>query len=1147
MFIQRLHKRFKLSQEYKDIEALLDKSKDATFAVSQSARPLLLASLWSHNPKPCVYVVSGEEHADRVARILSSWLGRQYVFRYPDRKDMPWSDAEPDGAVIGARMRAIYELEQGNPCVVVASAHALLRRVPPVGTKFFEPINFTIGDEIPFDDVAAMLIDRGYVHIDAASTPGSFYVHGDAIDIFPAQATNPVRIEFFGDEIDRIRSVVVSTGQTIQDLESVKVLPASECSLTDKTVASARRALYSLAQEEAKIAQDLELIEQKAQDYTLDKYLPQLYGSTSNPLDHISKDTLVCLAEPRALFDDCLRGYEDIVAQAENNRVEVEGLFTAPTQMDFGSQQRLSFVSLMRSGTKADASLQVRQPAIAGGDTKLINRIQELTSSDQAVCFAVPDRGAREHLEERLLDEKIPFVESLMGDKENLTSILDLEAKIPSLQSGVVTFTDIDIPAGSVIPSAHLAVLSVADLQSRHARHGQVKRIDPTEVTFPYKPGDYVVHAIHGIALFTGIVRQDIAGKERDYFLLEYAAGDKLYVPFEQVDKLSRYVGPDSKSPRLTRLNTADWSRAITKARKSAKKLAFDLVDLYTRRSTVLGHSFMPDTPSQDEMEMSFGYDLTKDQSTALQDIKADMESNKPMDRLLCGDVGFGKTEIALRSAFKCTEDNRQVMVLCPTTILAEQHYETFYKRFAPFEKRVAVLSRFVTPAKQRKILEEFASGKIDVLIGTHKLLSSEVNPYNLGLVIVDEEQKFGVQHKEQLKNMREQVDFLTLSATPIPRTMQMALSGVRDMSMIMTPPPGRKPVEVFVGEYDPDVVADAIRRETQNGGQVYYVFNRVNAIDIAYEKVHAIVPEARIGIAHGQMSARQVEDVMMQFEAGDIDVLIATTIIESGIDNPRSNTLIIEDSQRLGLAQLYQLKGRVGRGHRQAYAYFMFPEAIPLTEEATERLTAINEYQDLGSGMKIAMRDLEIRGAGSLMGAEQHGNLSSVGFDLFTQMLTEAVSEARGEIADLDAPEVQINLPADFYLSEEYLPDVDKRVLVYRKLACAPDLRYIDEVEAELIKSNGELPLPAANLFNRARIRVRAQRLGVSNISIFDSHRIMYTGIEVPKELVAKMKDKKAIIYPQTKKLAYPYYADRNEVVTLALTVLEAIGGDDE
>ncbi len=1148
MFIHRLHKRFKLSDEYSLIEAELDRGNDATFALSQSARPLMIASLWSHRPRPCVVVVSGEEHADRVARILSSWVGREYVFRYPERKDLPWSDIPCDGSTIGARMRAIYELEKGNPCIVVASAHALLRRVPPVGTRYFEPLQFTIGDEVAFDSIGSILIEKGYAHLEQATEPGSFCVHGDAVDIFPAQATNPVRIEFFGDEIDRIRSVVVSTGQTIQDLESIKVLPAREYAFTDATVTNARKALYSAAQEESKVAADLELIIQRAQDPTLEKYLPELYGHTANPLDHIASDALICLAEPRALFDDCLRSFEEISAKADAAHINIEKLYTSPAAMDFGKQQRLSLASLMRSGSKATASLQIRQPAIAGSDSKLMNRIQELLSSNQAVCFAVPDRGAREHLKERLLDEKIPFVESLMGDKENRTSILEGDSTDPpTLQSGVVTFTDIDIPAGSVIPSARVSVLSVADLQSRHAKHGQVKRIDPTEVSFPYKPGDYVVHAIHGIAQFNSIVRQDIAGKERDYFLLEYAAGDKLYVPFEQVDKLSRYVGPDSKSPRLTRLNTADWSRAVNKARKSAKKLAFDLVDLYTRRSTVLGHSFMPDTPSQDEMEMSFGYDLTKDQSSAMIDIKSDMESNKPMDRLLCGDVGFGKTEIALRAAFKCTEDNRQVMVLCPTTILAEQHYETFFKRFAPFEKKVAVLSRFVTPAKQRKTLQEFAEGKVDVLVGTHKLLSSEVNPYNLGLVIVDEEQKFGVQHKEQLKNMREQVDFLTLSATPIPRTMQMALSGVRDMSLIMTPPPGRKPVEVYVGEYNPDVVADAIRREIEEGGQVYYVFNRVNAIDFAFERVHEIVPEARIGIAHGQMSARQVEDIMMQFEAGDIDVLIATTIIESGIDNPRSNTLIIEDSHRLGLAQLYQLKGRVGRGHRQAYAYFMFPETIPLTEEATERLTAINEYQELGSGMKIAMRDLEIRGAGSLMGAEQHGNLSSVGFDLFTQMLTEAVSEARGEVADLEAPEVQINLPADFYLSEEYVPDVDKRVLVYRKLACAPDLRYIEECEQEIVKHYGELPQPALNLFNRARIRVRGQRLGVSNISIFDTHRIMITGIEIPKDLVSKMKAQKAIIYPQTKKLAWPYYSNQDEVVSLTLSLLEMVGGDDE
>ena len=634
-----------------------------------------------------------------------------------------------------------------------------------------------------------------------------------------------------------------------------------------------------------------------------------------------------------------------------------------------------------------------------------------------------------------------------------------------------------------------------------------------------------MVHATHGIALFSEIVRQEVGGKERDYFMLEYAGGDKLYVPLEQVDRITRYVGPDGDNPRLTRLNTADWSRATTKARKSAKKLAFDLVDLYTRRSSITGFAFGPDSASQIEMEESFPYDETRDQLDAIADIKSDMESTKPMDRLLCGDVGFGKTEVALRAAFKCVDGGRQVMVLCPTTILAQQHYETFFERFAPFSVEVEVLSRFRTPAQQRRALAAFAEGKVDVLIGTHRLLSADVNPHELGLVIIDEEQRFGVQHKEQLKNMREQIDVLTLSATPIPRTMQMAMSGVRDMSLITTPPTGRRPVAVHVGEYDPDVVSAAIRLEIGRGGQVYYVSNRVKTIDDAVERVLEAAPEARIGVAHGKMSPREVEDVMVQFATKKIDVLIATTIVESGIDNSSANTLIIEDSQRLGLAQLYQLKGRVGRSATQAYAYFMFPGELPLTEEATARLTALSEFQDLGSGMRIAMRDLEIRGAGSLVGAEQHGNLSSVGFDLFTQMLGAAVAEARGEGgADVEQSCVAINLPADFFLAEEYVPAVDRRVLVYRKLAAADMLEQVDALQLECEETFGALPEAAQNLFDRTRIRIRADRLGLESVSLI-AGKLTYQGVDVPKDVTFELRTELgAIAFPKTRKFTVPY-----------------------
>jgi len=1173
MLIDSVSRQLLLAPEFDEPLQQLHEGKDVSLPIAQSARPLVAASIWAHDPRPCLLIVAGEEAADRTARSLGAWLGLDVVARYPERTDMPWADKVADDAVVGARCSAIERLATGENCLVVASARALLRRVPPVDSGYWASATFAVGDEIEFEDVPRLLVSMGYADAGEVDVPGNFHVHGDTVDVYPAQATAPVRIEFFGDEIDRIRRMVASTGQTIGELDEVRIVPCREIALTDETIARAVRSLSRKAAEDSKIAADLELIRQRANAPQLDRYLPELYGGhTSSPLEHMSSRTLVMLVEPRALFDDCLRATDDIESRARAAKASTQGLFTPPKSLDFGTQQRVTFSTIARAGAaqttgigagarrtattgrrgsatragagsraKKPAGLEVKQPNVAGADSKLLGRMRQLIRDKCTVVFAVPDRAAREHLELHFSDESIPFVERLAKSYADPS-----QAELP-LEPGVVTFVDAPIPAGVIIPSARLGVLSVSDLTARMAKRRRPRRVDATKVTFPFKPGDYVVHATHGIALFSDIVRQEVGGRERDYFLLEYANSDKLYVPLEQVDRITRYVGPDGSSPRLTRLNTADWSRVTGKARRSAKKLAFDLVDLYTRRSVVTGHAFAPDGPAQHDMEAAFTYQLTDDQKSAIADIKADMEATKPMDRLLCGDVGFGKTEVALRAAFKCCMDGRQVMVLCPTTILAQQHYDTFFDRFAPFDLRVEVLSRFVTPAQQRKALAGFAEGDVNVLIGTHRLLSADVNPHALGLVIVDEEQRFGVQHKEQLKNMREQVDVLTLSATPIPRTMQMAMSGVRDMSLILTPPAGRKPVSVHVGEYDANVVSDAIRLELARGGQVYYVSNRVHTIEDAVERVQEAAPEARVAIAHGQMNPSQVEDVMLAFQLHEVDVLVATTIIESGIDNPHTNTLIIEDSQRLGLAQLYQLKGRVGRGREQAYAYFMFPPELPLTPEATERLTALGEFQELGSGMRIAMRDLEIRGAGSLVGAEQHGNLSGVGFDLFTQMLGQAVAEARGEVPEGDEPsEVTINLAADFYLAEEYLPEVDKRVLAYRRLAAATELASVDELQTELEEQYGGMPLAARNLFDRARVRIRCERLGITGVAL-TAGRLVFTGIELTRNQALKFRAERAFYYPKTHQLKYPLQRDAEALLPATLGVLTQVGGDDD
>ncbi len=1209
MLIHRIAAQLYTAEALQTVEAGLDAGEDVTLAVSQSGRTLMAAAQFARRPRPTVYIVSGEDAADRAARSLAAYVGLAHVCRFPERKDYPWREQAPDDAVVAQRCEALGRIVRGDNCIMVASARALLRCVPPVESRYWESTTFAVGEEIPFDEVPQRLVGMGYTNAGAADAPGLFRVHGDTVEVFPAQEKAPVRIEFFGDEIDRIRRMVSSTGQTIGNEDSIEIFPCRELALTDDAVHNMHVALYRASQDDSKLAALLEMVDARIVTPELDRFLPVMYGQTVSPLAHVSGKALVVLSEPRSLFDDCLRAYEDIEARAGEAGIDrLDGLYVRAQQLDFGAQQRLNYVSLIRAGGAVTAELKIEQPAIAGSDNRFMTRIQEVVGKRYACVFAIPDRGARESMELTFGDEGITFEESLTAAPENAGAIGDrvrvaaadsadraarqeahasirerradalnarsLEAgavqaaagaAVPTISRGRVTFVDAALPQGVVVPDANLAVFSIADLNARmDANRARSRRkVDITQITFPFKPGDYVVHATHGIALFSEIARQEVGGKERDYFLLEYADGDKLYVPLEQVDRITRYVGPDGDKPRLTRLNTADWTRATNKARKNAKKLAFDLVDLYTRRSSITGIACPPDTPEQIEMEESFPYDETRDQLEAIADIKADMEAPKPMDRLLCGDVGFGKTEVALRAAFKCVDSGRQVMVLCPTTILAQQHYETFFERFAPFGLEVEVLSRFRTPAQQKRALKAFAEGTIDVLIGTHRLLSADVNPKNLGLVIIDEEQRFGVQHKEQLKNLREQIDVLTLSATPIPRTMQMATSGVRDMSLITTPPTGRRPVIVHVGEYDPDVVSAAIRLEVGRGGQVYYVSNRVKTIDDAVARVHEAAPEARVGVAHGKMSPREVEDVMIEFATKKIDVLIATTIVESGIDNATANTLIIEDSQRLGLAQLYQLKGRVGRSATQAYAYFMFPGELPLTEEATARLTALSEFQDLGSGMRIAMRDLEIRGAGSLMGAEQHGNLSSVGFDLFTQMLGQAVAEARGDDdAGVEAASVGINLPADYFLSEEYLPAVDQRVLVYRKLAAAEDLESIDEVQEETEAAHGELPLAGLNLFNRARIRIRGERLGLESVTL-SGGRITFLGVDVPKKVAFELKTRYgAVNFPKSRKLSVPYKAgagagsglgrglDANDgtgPVAAALMLLQQLGASDD
>ncbi len=1069
--------------------------EDLTVAAPPLVRPLLTAATFAAAPRPTLVVVAGEEAAERYARQAGAYLGPGAVLRFPERRDAPWSDEAPDVAAVGARARALHALSSGSEVVVVASTRALVRALPPQGSHVFEPLVLEAGAEIDLEETAAQLARMAYERRDAAEEPGTFAVRGGVLDVYPSDATAPVRAELFGDEVETLRRFVPSTGQTIGDAGSTLVFGCREVVLGSRAASVARKALAARAQNDPLVAHHLELIEQGVYFNGIERYLPVFYKQAGVLTDYLAPEVLVTVAEPRSLFDDVARRTEELTAAAAQAGAAAEGLIVPPARLDVGGgRQRLTLLALLRAGGAVDVEITASRPQVTGGEERFLAGLRELMRTGHRVVLAVPERRTRRRVADRLVEAEVPVVEPGAIDVPDAAA--DAVPGPARLATGVVHLTATDVPSGYVVPEARVAVVSVNDIYPRQAARRLARTVDATRTTFGFEPGDYVVHVSHGIALFKALERKEVLGAERDYLVLEYAKGDRLYVPVEQIDRITKYVGAEGSTPKVTRLNTADWSRATAKARKAARELAFDLVDLYARRSTVTGHAFAPDTPWQLEMEAAFPFEETPDQLAAIADVKADMESSTPMDRLICGDVGYGKTEVAIRAAFKATQDGMQVMVLCPTTILAQQHFTTFSERFAPFPLRVEVLSRFRTPAQQQASLEGFASGDVDVLIGTHRLLSSDVTPKSLGLVVVDEEQRFGVEHKEHLKNLREQVDVLTLSATPIPRTLQMSLSGVRDMSAIDTPPPNRFPVQVHVGEWDPDVVSGAVRREIERGGQVYYVSNRIRSIDDAVARVHDAAPEARVAVAHGQMRERQLEAIMESFAANEVDVLVSTTIVESGIDNPHSNTLIIEDSQRLGLAQLYQLKGRVGRSHVRAFAYFLFPPGASLTEQAVERLTAIRDHAELGSGIKVAMRDLEIRGAGSLLGAEQHGSLSAVGFDLYAEMIREAVTEARGEPV-VAHPEIAIDLPVPAFLPEEYVAAADERIRFYRRLAGAATVADVEEVARQMAEASGVLPGPAANLVAIARIRALAAEAGLKRVTV--SRRRLVVGPVTP------------------------------------------------
>ncbi len=1128
MLIDPIISALKRNGEINEFFSHLDVGDNYSFAMPPNVRSLIIAAIFNRNPKPMLVVISGEEAARRLTMGLKLYLGKDSVLRFPLEDRYPWSNKAVSGKVAGERLHALSALHAGNNKVVVASSRSLMRLYPPVDKTILNPIKFELDNQpiatqadidrnseqnseliLEYEQLACELEHLGYSRQDVAMEPATFSMHGDAIDIFSADSKYPVRIEFFGDDVERIRKIVPATGQTVCDLNEVYIYPAREVIVSARDVENAKNKLKRAGALTYEIESELENMVTFGVSGSQCRFIPFLFDGTSMPTEFLSPNALTITIEPRSLFDDCLRYKEELMAAAKKSHAKLDGLYAKPSAMKFNNTQVLSILSLVSLGTAPDGQLKTTRGQNASSGDRFISQIRSLLGSGTSVVVGITDRKQREEVKLALIDAHIP--------------IKELQSDAKAFSYDAVNIVDAPVSQSVVIPAARLAVLGAAETVSSLSEDATAgKTNNAKKFTFPYKPGDYVVHQKHGIAYFSKMEKQEVDGIWRDYLVLEYAAGDKLYIPVEQISKVTKYVGAGSDKPHLTRLDTNDWARAQKKASKAAKKLAFDLVDLYVRRSTVSGYAYSEDTEMQREMEELFPYEETSDQARAIADVKADMESNRPMDRLVCGDVGYGKTEVAIRAAFKAVQDGRQVMVLCPTTVLAQQHYATFSERFENFPVNVDILSRFRTKAEQTKIVENFALGTVDILIGTHRLLSRDVNPKKLGLVIIDEEQKFGVKHKEKLKNLREHIDILTLTATPIPRTLQMSLGGVREMSLIDTPPSFRLPVEVHVGQWDDGVVGGAIRRELERSGQVYYVATKILDIDDAVGRVLEVAPEARVGFAHGQMSQGQLESVMEEFAAGQIDVLVSTTIIESGLDNPHTNTLIIEDSHMLGLSQLYQLKGRVGRSHVQAYAYFMYPQDMVLNEDATERLLAIQENQDFGSGIKIAMKDLEIRGAGSMLGAEQSGNISAIGFEAFTEMLSDYVDEARGGNAgNLQTTDLVIDLPADVYLSEEYIPSAPDRVALYRKLALAKSAVDVDEVLREMVETYGELPFEALNLVSRSYIQLLMQSLNFDVIT-YVGGKVVLENIELSVCQRQTAQDAGVLYYAKSKKATF-------------------------
>ncbi len=1025
--------------------------------------------------RPWLIITKTDEAAERLfddLRFYHGLLGRPptSLALFPRWETLPYESTAPHVGLVARRMNALHQIRSITTTKVVASIDAVMQRLMPVETFLRTVLQFKVGAGIERETLTAGLLRLGYRRVSVVEIPGEFSIRGGIIDIFSTAYADPLRVEFLGETVESLRLFDSATQKSTARMDRAIVLPAREYLRSD----TAPDAL-------APIAPDAEW------------RAPELYGQMQTLLDYFTTQPLLALDQPAALKESCARLWDRIDdGYLRHSDKEEATPYPSPERLFLTWQEIMTRTAdwtqlALEPFAEADASwhpvhaFPAQVPASAGLGARgtpfsqtlsILERLREACR----VLLVARSRGQVDRLLALLREHDVPAMEWSAAGWSSMT---------PTRAPFFVVHGDLS--AGFLSSELRLAILTEDELFAKGARHKpQAKTKAATFLSSleDLNVGDYVVHVQHGIAKYHGLKRLSVQDFDSDYLILEFYGGDKLYVPLDRLNQVQRYSGAEGHVPRLDRLGGTSWAKTTARVRKDIEEMAQELIDLYANRELAKRHSYGHDSMLYHEFEAAFEYEETPDQLKAIDDITRDMEASKPMDRLVCGDVGYGKTEVAMRAAFKAVEDNRQVAVLVPTTLLAHQHYDNFAERFAPFPARVALLSRFQSPKEAKAILKEVEAGTIDVVIGTHRLLQKDVRFRNLGLVVIDEEQWFGVKHKERLKELRTQVDVLTLTATPIPRTLQMAMASVRDLSIIDTPPAGRLSIRTQVVRSSEKLIRESILRELGRGGQVYFVHNRVETMERIGAWLQQIVPEARIVMAHGQMDAKPLEAVMLKFFRREADVLVASAIIQSGIDVPHANTIIVNRADTFGLAQLYQLRGRVGRSGDQAYAYFLVPDEGQLTEDAQKRLTAIQQFTELGSGFRIAAADLEIRGAGNLLGKQQSGHIAAIGLDLYMQMVEQAVQRLKGQVVE-EEPDPTLRLNVSAFIPEDYVADPHQRLSLYKRLSSSTQLGDLALLHGELQDRFGPPPEPVERLFEVMQIRMQAKALRLTSIEL--------------------------------------------------------------